>query len=229
MSAKTSQPAAKHPYLHRPLLWHWPALVALLIIGVIYGFISSQLTLGPRGLVLGLIILLMIPLLMSVQRGLLRLTRTLAFLLLGLLTLAEAISTVFLILGVTTGALRLSEVPHDTAIVLLRDGALIWLVNVLTFSLWYWEVDSGGPGRRLHHGYHSTDFVFPQLTLEHSTEATWCPGYIDYLFLSFNTSTAFSPTDTLTLSQRAKLLMMLQSLISLAVLAILAARAINTL
>jgi hypothetical protein len=230
MSAQTSEPdqqvTAPH---HRSILWHWPALFALLIIGAIYTVISDQPLLGPRGLLLGLIIALMLPLGLSVHHGHIRLTRMLGFTLLGLVTGAEAISTSFLVLSLMGGALRLSDVPHDTAIRLLRDGALIWLVNILTFSLWYWEIDSGGPGRRLHTGYHSRDFAFPQVALDHLVDGPWCPGYVDYLFLAFNTSTAFSPTDTLVLSRRAKLLMMVQALISLAVLALLAARAINTL
>ena len=111
----------------------------------------------------------------------------------------------------------------------LRDAGLIWIVNILIFALWYWEIDGGGPGRRHREGYHSSDFVFPQLTLDQKDGPPWCPSFVDYLFLAFNTSTAFSPTDTLVLSRRIKLLVMTQSLISLMVLAIIAARAINTL
>ena len=95
--------------------------------------------------------------------------------------------------------------------------------------LWYWEIDGGGPGRRHREGYHSSDFVFPQRTLDQTAGPPRCPHFVDYLFLAFNTSTAFSPTDTLVLSRRIKLLVMTQSLILLMVLAIIAARAINTL
>ncbi len=94
---------------------------------------------------------------------------------------------------------------------------------------WYWEIDGGGPSRRHAEGYRSEDFVFPQSSLEQLSGVPWIPHYVDYLFLAFNASTAFSPTDTLVLSVRAKLLMMIQSLISLVVLAIIAARAINTI
>jgi hypothetical protein len=231
MGAESSRPEAQasQPHVHRPLSWHWPALLALLIIGAIYTLMSDQFMLGPRWLPLTLIIALVIPLTLSLRHGRFRLTRSLAFVLLGLVTLAEAASTVVLVTGLFFDPQRLNEVPHTLALTLLRDGALIWIVNILTFALWYWEIDAGGPGRRLHQGYHSADFVFPQLTLGQPPGKPWCPNFVDYLFLAFNTSTAFSPTDTLVLSRRAKLLMMVQALISLTVLAILAARAINTL
>jgi uncharacterized membrane protein len=207
---------------------HGPALLALVGIGGIYLLLSPSLSLGPRGLLLGLIVALLVPMLLSLRRGLVRMTRTLGLALLGVVTLAEAASAILLVLSLAATSQRTSQLPHETALGLLRDAALIWLVNVLTFALWYWELDGGGPGKRHHEGYHSADFVFPQLTLNQPDPA-WNPRFVDYLFLAFNTSTAFSPTDTLVLSRRAKWLMMTQSLISLMVLAILAARAINTL
>lgn len=210
------------------MLRHGPALIAVVGIGGIYLLISPNLSPGPRGLLLGLIVVLLVPLLLSLQRGLVQMTRTLGLMLLGVVTLAEAASAILLVISLVTIPERTSQLPHETALGLLRDAALIWLVNLLTFALWYWELDGGGPGKRHHEGYHSSDFVFPQLTLDRP-DPSWTPRFVDYLFLAFNTSTAFSPTDTLVLSRRAKWLMMAQSLISLMVLAILAARAINTL
>src|SRR6266498_2789091 len=197
----------------RRLMYSIPLVGALLIIGIIYYVLSAPFSVGPRWLIPGIVTLLMFILVGSLYRGHIPITRTSA-----------------LIIGLLTSTNRLSEVPHDTALVLLRDGTLIWLVNILTFAFWYWEVDSGGPACRLHLGYHSSDFIFPQVTLEmHRGEQPWIPHFVDYLFLAFNTSTAFSPTDTQVLSVRIKLLMMLQAIISLTVLAIVAARAINTL
>jgi hypothetical protein len=214
----------------RILMHSIPLIAALLTIGIIYYLLSAPFAVGPSWLILGIIIPLMLILVSALYRGKVHITRTVGFVLLGVITLAEATSTSALIIGLLTSTNRLSDLPHDTALVLLRDGALIWLVNILTFALWYWEVDSGGPACRLHLGYHSTDFIFPQVTLEmHRGEQPWIPHFVDYMFLAFNTSTAFSPTDTQVLSVRIKLLMMLQALISLTVLAIIAARAINTL
>ena len=113
---------------------------------------------------------------------------------------------------------------------LLLDALNIWATNVIVFSLWYWALDRGGPsvGRSDHTG--PSEFVFTQMTLPAGTVgADAKPGFIDYLFLSFNTSTAFSPTDTMPLTRRMKLLMMLEAYVSLLTLALVAARAVNIL
>jgi uncharacterized membrane protein len=112
----------------------------------------------------------------------------------------------------------------------LVDAALIWASNVVTFAVWYWEIDGGGPAERRMDAHTSEDFVFPQLARQEGREVTgWAPGFLDYLFLAFNTSTAFSPTDTPVLSQRAKVLTMIQSVLSLVVILVLVGWAINTL
>ena len=119
--------------------------------------------------------------------------------------------------------------PHDGRTLLL-DALNIWATNVIVFSLWYWQLDRGGPsvGPSDHTG--RTEFIFPQMTLPTGTVgANAKPGFIDYLFLSFNTSTAFSPTDTMPLTGRMKLLMMLEAYVSLLTLALVAARAVNIL
>jgi uncharacterized membrane protein len=216
-----------HPHYH--LMRHWPAMLAVLAIGGIFALLSAPLSPGPQGMLLGLIVALLVPLVLSLRHGMVRLTRTLGFVILGLVTSAEVASVSFLVINLTMQPVATSDMPHAIALSLLRDAALIWIVNILTFALWYWEIDGGGPGRRHRDGYYSSDFVFPQLTLDQTAGPPWCPSFVDYLFLAFNTSTAFSPTDTLVLSRRIKLLVMTQSLISLMVLAIIAARAINTL
>src|SRR5262249_36200015 len=102
--------------------------------------------------------------------------------------------------------------------------------NVIVFSLWYWGFDRGGPwiDERDHRG--RPEFLFPEMTLPPGTVgADRKPIYVDYLFLSFNTSTAFSPTDTMPLTPRMKLLMMFEAMISLLTLALVAARAVNIL
>ena len=113
---------------------------------------------------------------------------------------------------------------------LLLDALNIWATNVIVFSLWYWALDRGGPwiDRRDHRG--PSEFIFPYMTLPvQVVGADVRPGYVDYLFLSFNTATAFSPTDALPLTPRMKLLMMLESVVSLGTLALVAARAVNIL
>ncbi len=105
----------------------------------------------------------------------------------------------------------------------------IWTGNILIFTLIYWLVDSGGPDARLHHKAPYPDFDFPAMDPSASVPPNWQPGIIDYLFLGFTTSTAFSPTEAMPMTPRAKLLVMLQSSISLITIAIVAARTINIL
>jgi hypothetical protein len=226
-AAPNASPPAMSP--RRSFVRHVPVFLTLLAIGGIYALISERDALGPRGLVPGLIVALVALLLAAVRGGRRLLGRTVGLVILGVVTVAEAISTTVLVLGLLTASERMSEVPHATGLLLLRDAALVWAVNVLTFALWYWEIDGGGPTRRHHEGYRSADFVFPRPARERPPDDPWMPHFVDYLFLAFNTSAAFSPSDTLVVSIRAKLLMMVQALISLTVLAIIAARAINTL
>jgi hypothetical protein len=199
----------------------WPAAVTLVAVGGIYASLSGSLRVGPRGLLLVLVVVLLALLAGAHMHGTHRLVRTLALGAVGLVTVAIVASSVLL---VSTLPGRGTPAPK-----LLRDAALLWITNVLTFAVWYWEIDAGGPGRRRTDAHESKDFLFPQVAADTAASPGWAPGFVDYLFLAFNTSTAFSPTDTAVLSQRAKLLMMSQSLISLLVIAVLAARAINTL
>jgi uncharacterized membrane protein len=108
---------------------------------------------------------------------------------------------------------------------LLVSAITIWLTNVLVFALWYWELDRGGPGRRA--AFPSGgDFRFPQ---QIPGGGDWGPGFVDYLYLSFTNATALSPTDTVPLTTWAKLLMMVQALVSLLTLVLVAAHAVNVL
>jgi hypothetical protein len=118
---------------------------------------------------------------------------------------------------------------------LLASAAALWVANLLVFASWYWRLDAGGPYQRdLRVSHTDGAFLFPQMMLDGELrremgEEHWRPGFVDYLFLAFNTSTAFSPTDVPVLSRWAKGLMMIQATISLATVALLAARAVNIL
>jgi uncharacterized membrane protein len=199
----------------------WPAAVALLIVGALYAVISGALTFGPRAFLLGLVAVLLVPLLSTHRQGRHRLARWLALGLVSLVTVALVVSVFLLISSPLSG--------EPTAPALLQDAALLWVINVVTFAVWYWEIDGGGPAQRNQEEHHSVDFFFPQMNLGDKSARDWSPGFLDYLFLAFNTSTAFSPTDTAVLSWRAKVLMMVQALLSLLILAVLVSRAINTL
>jgi uncharacterized membrane protein len=190
-----------------------------LAIGALYAVLSGGLTLGPRAFLLGLVAVLLVPLMSAHLRGRHRLARWFGLGMVGIVTVAVVVSA-FLLVSTALG--RGTSAPA-----LLRDAALLWVINVATFAVWYWEVDGGGPVVRRREGHRSEDFLFPQTNM--ATARTWHPGFVDYLFLAFNTSTAFSPTDTAVLSRRAKVLMMVQALLSLLILAVLVGRAINAL
>jgi hypothetical protein len=113
---------------------------------------------------------------------------------------------------------------------LIVAGAEIWLTNVLIFSLWYWELDRGGPGLRAAGLDTRPDLLFPQMTSEVAAlYPGWRPLFVDYFYVSLTNATAFSPTDTMPLSSQAKLMMGLQSLVSLVTIGLVVARAVNIL
>jgi uncharacterized membrane protein len=149
--------------------------------------------------------------------------RVLSLTLIGVMSLANAAS----------GARLIVDLTHATGIrdpsQLLLTGASIWLTNILVFSLWYWEIDRGGPVHRALGTREHPDFLFPQMQSPEMCVEHWEPKYVDYLYLSFTNATAFSPTDVLPLTRWAKLMMLLQSLISLATIGLVIARAVNVL
>ena len=116
-----------------------------------------------------------------------------------------------------------------TGLQLLASSIAVWAENVLIFSVAYWRIDRGGPEARANRASTKPDWVFPQEGAPEDAPLGWRPTYIDYLFLAFCTATAFSPTDAQPMTSRAKLLMMLESLISLVTIAAVASRAINIL
>lgn len=112
---------------------------------------------------------------------------------------------------------------------LLTSSVAVWVINILSFSLLYWQIDRGGPEARLQHTHSVPDFLFAQTGTSPDLTAAWRPTFVDYLFLGYSTATAFSATDVAPLTARAKLLMMLESAIALATIVVVASRAINIL
>ena len=117
----------------------------------------------------------------------------------------------------------------NNAFSLLSSSVAIWVANVLTFSLLYWQIDQGGPSARASNSSVKPDWVFPQPAKPEDLPPDWRPLFLDYLYLGYNTATAFSPTDALPLTHRAKILMMIESTISLLTMVIILSRAINIL
>jgi uncharacterized membrane protein len=199
----------------------WEMLIALLIFAATYSLITKQLRLAPIWLLPSVIVVLLAALFVAHLSERRDVARWIAIALACIGAIAVLSSVVVLVVRLVRSDL---SAPY-----LLRDAALLWIANVIVFGLWYWELDGGGPHYRHLHGYRPTDLAFPQTALGGGMTNGWEPDFIDYLFVAFNASTAFSPTDTSVLSARAKLLMMVQSLMSIVLLAVVAARAINVL
>jgi uncharacterized membrane protein len=139
-----------------------------------------------------------------------------------LITIANAASGVLLIREILNGIAR-------TAVPLLASGAAIWLTNVIAFGLWYWEFDRGGPVNRAQGLSRYPDLLFPQMTAPELAPPDWEPRFVDYLYMSFTNATAFSPTDVMPLARWAKMTMLLQSGVSLGLVVLVVARAVNIL
>jgi hypothetical protein len=202
----------------------WPAAIALLAVGGLYLALPAYLTIGPRWLFPAAISVLLAPTLFFHRVGRHRLDRVLGYVVGSLVTVGLIASLVLLI----TALPARKESPTQ----LLISAAALWVTNILVFALWYWRLDAGGPHRREARTRHTTGaFFFPQMMqgVPASQAARWSPGFVDYLFIAFNTSTAFSPTDTPVLSAWAKILSMLQAVISLLVVVILGSRAVGLL
>jgi hypothetical protein len=205
----------------------WPALVAAFAVGVLFYAMPESLTVGPGWLMLVVVALLMIPAAIFHRMGRADLNQIFAYASLAVITTGVISSLALLIVRLPTH----KEMPLE----LLRAAAALWVSNLLVFASWYWRLDGGGPDARDKAGVHKDGaFLFPQMMMDQELrrrmgEDKWSPGFIDYLFLAFNTSTAFSPTDVPVLSPWAKAMMIVQSVISLATIALLAARAVNIL
>ncbi len=194
----------------------------MLAAGGVYLGLPEPFTLGPSWLLLVVVVILLIPITVSYHRGHYSVTRILTLTVNGVITIAMIASLAVLIRGIPQ--------HRDPALTMLRSAGSLWITNVLVFALWYWKLDAGGPlGRESTRGNLESSFLFPQMLMRKSADPSWSPEFVDYLFLAFNTSTAFSPTDTAVLSRWAKVGMMLQSIISLAIVALVAARAVNVL
>jgi uncharacterized membrane protein len=194
------------------------ALVAMLLTGLLYLALPPNVVIGPNWLLLVVEGMFVVPLFidsLSVWNLSHTARRLLVLVPLGISTLA--------LVGVVLFILTLPTDKHATN--LLRSAALLWSFNILVFALWYWEIDGGGPWKRHLSGHHAADFLFPQQV----NGASWAPHFFDYLFLAFTGATALSPADTNPLSRTAKTLMMLEAIISLALVGILVARAVNIL
>jgi uncharacterized membrane protein len=203
----------------------WGPLAVVAIAIALDVLLPSKLTLGPRWLLPGLEALLLVGLAVASPSRRARhykRRRAIVLTLVALVSATNAVSLALLVHYLVTGG-------HETGKDLILSGALLWVNNVLIFGLWYWELDRGGPVERMSHTSDRPDFLFVQMSTPELGPKGWVPGLIDYLYLSFTNSTAFSPTDTMPLTPMAKSLMAGQSLVALITVGLVVARAVNIL
>jgi hypothetical protein len=169
----------------------------------------------------------LVPTVVSHRVGKQSLNRTLGFVINGITTLA-LIGSVILLVRALPG-------HRESAVRLLRSGGLLWLTNVIVFALWYWRLDGGGPTlRQQEKKFGSKSFLFPQMQIPHDERgqfacARWRPRFVDYLFVAFTQSSTFGPTDSPLLARWAKILAMVQILISLTIVVLLISQAVGVL
>lgn len=207
----------------------WHAVLAVFAVGGLYFALPDNIIfIEPRWIFPAIVGALVVPILITHAKKFHKLDRFFGFVLNAVLTVGMIVSVIRLVAILT-------EQKEISPGFLLRSAGLLWITNVVVFALWYWRLDAGGPHKREKVlGHHHGAFLFPQMTMgdrakKEAGQTNWSPNFIDYLFISFNTSTAFSPTDVPVLSRWAKVLTMLQSIIALVVVALLVARAVNTL
>jgi len=219
----------------------WPS-AAVLSSALLYVTLPGRFILGRqawffgdiRWIVTGLTVVLLAALVVSVPQGPvarafgwgthnLRVSRrVLSLAMIAVLTAANSAS-IYLLVHVLVNGGQVVASP------LLRAAVHLWCVNVLIFALWFWQLDGGGPVKRLTCEIRERDFYFPQQTDPALFGTEWYPTFIDYLYVSYTNSSAFSPTDTMPLSRWAKLLMLVQSAVSLTLGLMVVARAVNIL
>jgi len=188
--------------------------------------LPGKFTIGPNWLMPVLELVILIPLTLTAPRRLPHENRMQQWMAVASIAIVNIANFASLYLLIWTLLFNGKSVDGKQ---LLYSSVAIWATNIIVFGLWYWEIDRGGPDDRLRDDHEAPDFLFPQMTAPGCTYDGWAPRFIDYLYVAFTNATAFSPTDTMPLTPMAKVLMMLQSLCSLATIAIVASRAINIL
>lgn len=230
-----------HVVIHHRALDFWLARGAVLVIICLQLLVINDLSFGPRWLAPVLEAALLVPLSVAtawtqsearkavedhewhrIGERRLMIRRT-ALVMTGIISLMNCGSLVFLVRALVGGH------AGSSGTTLLVDALNIWGTNVIVFALWFWSTDRGGPPTCGLVKRAEADFLFPQMSLNDRDMRGWLPGFVDYLFLAFTNATAFSPTDTMPLTPRAKLLMMAEAMISLLTIALVAARAVNIL
>jgi uncharacterized membrane protein len=203
----------------------WPMAGAILAAIVLTVLLPDDVRLGPGWVLPSIEAVLLVAVVTADPRSVTRRSRELRALSIALVTVlvgGALWSTALLIDGLVHGGPQTNSARD-----LLEAGSIVWLSNNIAFALLYWELDGGGAAARAHHVPLHPDLAFPQQQNPSIGPPGWQPRFIDYLYLSFTNATAFSPTDVMPLVPWAKVAMAVQAVISLAILGLVIARAVN--
>jgi len=208
---------------HEPV---WHVQVTMLVAICLQLLLPDRYVFGSRYILIGIETLLLVAMSFTTPKE--RIFKSLSrrinvFSLIFLISVANGYGLV----EVTRRLLQSGRVNNGRDLILTAVN--IYITNIIIFGLWYWEMDGGGPGQRLLAAKHEQDFLFPQNQHEDYKHPHWQPTFVDYLYVSSTNGMAFSPTDTMPLSRRAKILMLAQATLSLISVALVAARAVNIL
>jgi hypothetical protein len=205
----------------------WPAILAIFAAAALHFALPPGMRFGPPWVLASTVVVFVALAWLGRRTGHQRLNGMAGFVILGVLTTGLLYGISMLVVGL----IQHSENAHE----LLQSAAVLWVTNILVFATGYWRLDAGGPNERERRRSHTQGaFLFPQMALclgggDVGHLETWRPGFVDYLFVAFNASTAFSPTDVPVLSTWAKLAMMMQSTISFTTVLLLVGRVVNIL
>lgn len=214
----------------------WPVVIAIILALALYVLLPSDLQVVQRYLVVAIGVLLLIPLIVLNPHHMTKETKWSRWIAVGLALLIALANQVTLVLLI----MRLVQKSDDGSALLLAS-LQVWVTNVIAFALIYWEMDRGGPVARTTQARHKlspADFRFPQdedhdaideVSVRSSEKSDWVPNFVDYLYFSLSNSMAFSATDTMPLSHRAKMLMGLESFAGFVLLALVIARAVGSI
>ncbi|MEU9700373.1 hypothetical protein [Streptomyces sp. NPDC047981] len=205
----------------------WPMATAVVLAMVLTLLLPDDLRLAPKWVLPSVEGLLLLALIAGDPGRIDRRSaalRAVAIALVGALAVGAVWSTVQLVDDIVHGGKETASAAG-----LLQTGGTVWAGTVLAFSLLYFELDGGGAAARAHRMPAAPALAFPQQLSPELSTPDWRPRYVDYLYLGLTNATAFSPTDVMPLAPWAKIAMAVQSLVSLLILGLVIARAVNVL
>jgi uncharacterized membrane protein len=229
--------ASEHRTKYIPWDIPWLPALAAVVAAVLYARLPDKFIFGPhqtiaalfRWLVPGLVVVLLSALILIHRHELeihqevrTQLRRRMAIALIAIINAANMLSVVLLVRFIINGG---KAGGHQLVI----SAIDIWWTNIIVFSLWFWELDRGGPAARAENQEQEPDFLFPQMATPELFPKPLKPAFIDYFYVAFTNAAAFSPTDTMPLTPQAKMLMLIESAVSLLTLLMVASRAVNIL